>query len=295
MKMALGILDPLKEEKEKRTMKTNRLLIVIGLIAAMLVAGCSAKPRVGALRTESQSVELGGAKSLRVEIAMGAGDLHVTGGAERLLEADFNYNVDALKPILRYSGGKLVLRQPEVSGMPSLSGIGDFRNQWDLRLYDDVPMDLNVDVGAGSGDLKLAGLSLTGLSITVGAGEYIIDLSGDWARDLDIAIDAGAAFVSLRLPRNVGVRVDVEDGPHTTEATGLTQDGGVYTNAAYGVSDVTLQVHMTAGIGRINLDVEEAAAMQAQGSGPRAPSQLVQAGVEEAGITGRRTALVDVE
>ena len=43
------------------------------------------------------------------------------------------------------------------------------------------------------------------------------------------------------------------------DVTGLTKDGYVYTYAAYGVSDVTLQVNMQAGIGQINLEVEEAA------------------------------------
>ena len=39
----------------------------------------------------------------------------------------------------------------------------------------------------------------------------------------------------LRLPRDVGARVEVESGPHTVQATGLTKDGDAYTNAAYGV------------------------------------------------------------
>ncbi len=194
-------------------MKTNRLLITLVLFAALLLAGCGSKARVGALRTESQSVELGDARSVRVEINMGAGDLEVTGGAEKLLEADFTYNVARLKPEVKYTDGTLVVRQPEVNGLPALRGITDFRNEWGLRLYDGVPMDLSVDVGAGASDLQLAGLSLTRLDVSLGAGKYTVDLSGDWARDLDVTIDAGAANISVRLPRDVGVRVEVEAGP----------------------------------------------------------------------------------
>ena len=51
------------------------------------------KLRVGEVRTESQSVELGDTRSVQVEINVGAGDLEVTGGGEKLLEADFTYNV----------------------------------------------------------------------------------------------------------------------------------------------------------------------------------------------------------
>ena len=35
------------------------------------------------------------------------------------------------------------------------------------------------------------------------------------------------------------------------------KNGNVYTNAAYGVSDVTMQIDMEVGIGQLNLDVEK--------------------------------------
>jgi hypothetical protein len=243
-------------------MKTNRLLITLALVGALLLASCAPRARVGALRTESQSVELGDAKSVRVEIGLGAGNLDLTGGAEKLLEANFNYNVSRLKPEVRYTDGTLVVRQPEVNGLPLLQGITDYRNEWGLRLYDAVPMELKVNMGAGTSDLQLAGLSLTGLDVSLGAGESTVDLSGNWARDLDVTIDTGAADITVLLPREVGARVNVESGPHTIEASGLTKDGGVYTNAAYGVSETTLQVDIEAGIGFIHLEVEEAAAAQ---------------------------------
>jgi hypothetical protein len=100
-------------------------------------------------------------------------------------------------------------------------------------------------------------LSLTRLDVTLGAGTSTIDLKGEWARDLDITIDAGAAELTVRLPKDVGVRVEVDRGPAVIEASGLVQDGDIYTNAAYGVSNVTLHVNISAGIGRINLEVDD--------------------------------------
>jgi len=241
-------------------MKANHLLIILVLFATLLLAGCGSWARVGTLRSESQSVELGDANSVRVEITFGAGNLELTGGAKKLLEADFTYNVAKLKPEVEYTNGRLVVRHPEVEGLPALRGITDFRNEWVLRFYDGVPIDLSVNMGAGTGNLQMAGLPLTGLDVHLGAGEYTVDLSGDWEHDLAVAIDAGAADITVRLPSEVGARVAVESGPHTIETTGLTQDGEVYTNAVYGTSNVTLQVDIDAGIGRINLAVEEAVA-----------------------------------
>lgn len=263
------------------------------LLVCALLAGCTSQARVGALQTESQAVELGDASPVRVEIVLGAGDLELTGGAEKLLEADFTYNVAEVKPEVTYTDDALVVRQPEVSGLPSLRNITDFRNEWELRLADEPPMDLRVAVGAGASDLKLAGLSLTRLDVTLGAGETTVDLSGDWPRDLDVTIDAGTGKVNVRLPKDVGARVVVEAGFGAIDASGLTQDGDVYTNAAYGVSKVTLHVHLKAGVGQINLQVAEAAATPDYSAVTGELSQQVQAAVDEAGITGLSVALVD--
>jgi hypothetical protein len=229
------------------------------LLAALLLASCvsSDDVRVGELRTESKSVELGDAKSVRVKMVLGAGDLVVTGGAKKLLEADFTYNVAKLKPEVEFTDGTLVVQHPDVRGYRTPQDIKDFRNEWDLRLNNDVPMNLSLEMGAGTSDLQLADLSLTGLDVTLGAGKSTVDLSGDWARDLDVAIDAGAANITVRLPRDVGVRVEVYAGLSTINAPSLTKDGNVYTNAAYGVSDVTLRINIKAGIGQLYLEVAE--------------------------------------
>jgi len=243
-------------------MKTKLLLITLVLVTALLLAGCGSRLKVGPLRSESQSVELGDASSVRVKVLFGAGDLELSGGADELLDADFTYNVAELKPEVSYKNGTLVIREPETKRvfrpLPDLRGISDFRNEWGLHLNNQVPMDLSVEMGAGNSDLQLSGLSLTGLDVSLGAGTYTVDLSGDWARDLDVTIVAGAANVSVRLPNEVGARVKVESGPHTIETSGLAKDGDVYTNTAYGATDVTLQVDLEAGIGNLNLVVEEA-------------------------------------
>jgi hypothetical protein len=247
-----------EQKKENRIMKTNHLLIELVLLGALLLTSCSsADVRVGELRTESKSVELGDAESVRVKMVLGAGDLVVTGGAKKLLEADFTYNVAKLKPEVEFTDGTLVVQHPDVRGYRTLQDIRDFRNEWDLRLNNDVPMNLSLEMGAGTSDLQLAGLSLTSLDVTLGAGKSTVDLSGDWTRDLDATIKTGAAIVTVRLPKEVGVRVEVEPSPTAVNASGLTKDGNVYTNAAYGVSDVTLRINIKAGIGQLYLEVAE--------------------------------------
>ena len=245
--------------EREQTLNTKHSVLPVVLCAAVLLAGCAPQARVGDLQTESQSIELGDAESVRVEITFGAGDLEVSSGAADLLEADFAYNVAMLKPEVDYSDGKLVISQPDTQGFPDLRGISDFRNEWDLRLNEEAPMDMSIDAGGGTIDLRLAELSLTRLDIELGACEGTVDLSGDWERDLDAVINVGAANIVVLLPSDVGVRVEVDAGPTAIQTSGLSKDGNVYTNDAYGESAVTVQLHLETGIGRINLVVEEAA------------------------------------
>ena len=55
---------------------------------------------------------------------MPVGELAVLGGARKLLEADFQYNVAAWKPDLRYSSadgaGDLILEQPARRPLPAI-------------------------------------------------------------------------------------------------------------------------------------------------------------------------------
>src|SRR5512147_2147325 len=171
-------------------MNTKHLLINVVLLAALLLASCSSDDvRVGELRTESKSVELGDAKAVRVKMVLGAGDLAVAGGAEKLLEADFTYNVAKLKPEVEFTDGTLVVQHPDVRGYRSPQDIKDFRNEWDLRLNNDVPMNLSLEMGAGTSYLQLAGLSLTGLDVKLGAGTSTVDLSGGLTHNFNVTIN----------------------------------------------------------------------------------------------------------
>lgn len=255
------------------------LVLVVVLLVAGGCIGRGPRLRIGELQTESQTVELGGADSVRVELNMGAGELDVTGGAAALLEAGFAYNVAELKPEVEYRDGLLAIRQPSTEGRASLRDVDDYRYEWDLRLNDDVPMDMDITLGAGRTGLELGSLSLadldldagaasiavglrgasslTRLNVRMGAGGLDMDLTGDWQQDLDATVKGGVGEATLRLPRGVGVRVEVQGGLGTVNASGFTKEGNAYVNDAYGQSDVTLRIDVKAGAGAINLELGE--------------------------------------
>jgi N-terminal domain of toast_rack, DUF2154 len=236
------------------------LLIVMMSATAVLAGACGTQrggsQQVGKMQRESQSVSLENAQSARAELKMGAGELNITGGADQLMEGEFSYNVSEWKPKVSYDvsdqKGEIVVKQ---GGTEGVHLDADGRNEWDIRLNDEVPTDLVVKMGAGESDLDLDSLALTGLDLQMGAGKTTVDLTGDYAQNFDASIQGGVGEATVMLPSEVGVKAKAEGGLGTINAKGLKKVGNSYVNDAYGESDVTLKVDVQGGVGEINLEV----------------------------------------
>lgn len=263
-------------------------LLVCGLVVLSLVlTGCQGITlRGGAPQTQTEAVELQGASSAVVRLAMGAGRLDVSSGADgpdALMSAEFTYTDSRLQPEVSYEvsagRGTLAVEQPATSGI-SLLGTS-VRNEWDVRLGQAVPLELEVTLGAGEGHLRLADLpvqrldlesgagssevvvpaaTLTDLRVTMGAGNLTLDLTGDWGSDLAAEVRGGVGEAILRLPPDAGVRVEVSGGLGSVEAPDLSREGDAYVNDAYGVAERTLSIRVTAGVGQVRLELGPATA-----------------------------------
>jgi hypothetical protein len=237
------------------------ILLIVMLAATAIVAGaCGTQgggtPQVGKMQRESKSVDPKNAQSARAQLKMGAGELNLAGGADQLMEGEFSYNVSDWKPKVTYdvSGdtGELMVKQGSAEGA-DLSA--DARNEWDIRLNDEMPIDLVVQMGAGESNLDLDSLALTGLDLQMGAGKTTVDLTGDYAQSFDASIEGGVGEATVELPSEVGVKAKAQGGIGKINAKGLKRVGGSYVNDAYGESDVNLNVDVKGGIGEINLEV----------------------------------------
>ncbi|MEJ2303105.1 MAG: toast rack family protein [Anaerolineales bacterium] len=143
--------------RKKRGVIASLLILIAVAFAA---TGCYQGVRVGDLQTKSQTVERGDANAVNAEIQMGAGKLDVSGGASELLEASFTYNVEELDPRATYTNGRLEVRDSGVNmGIASLADLDEFRNEWDLKLNEDVPMEMKINLGAGPSNLALGARS----------------------------------------------------------------------------------------------------------------------------------------
>ena len=244
---------------------------------------------------------MGNVELVQAKIVFGGGELDIQGGSDRLLDARFVYNMDALEPEIAYDirdkQGRLEIRHK--ADLPPLDVLTtELRNEWDLEFGDSVPLDMDLDVGASSGRVKLGGLPISSLSIATGAadmsidfddpnperlttfqvlsgaakldlrelgnanldeltfdgglGTYAFDFRGAWQRSANVRIQAGASHVDLRVPQDIGVRVcpgDLGRGRYG----GLQAQDGCYVNQLYGESDITLDISLDLGLGKLNV------------------------------------------
>jgi hypothetical protein len=237
--------------------KARCLLIASLLFVFATWMACSFggnRMETGELKTESKTVALGGAKSVDVEIKMGAGELKLAGGATDLLNAEFTYNVPRWKPEVNYDvtgdSGHLTVEQPSGGGHG-----GNTHYEWDLHLGNNVPIEMKVDEGAGQANVNLVGLQISHFEMNMGAGESTVNFDGPWKKDLTASIHGGVGKATLQLPRDTGVHVIAHGGLGAINASGLTKNGDAYMNDAYGKAGVNLNIEVEGGVGEIDLEL----------------------------------------
>jgi hypothetical protein len=220
------------------------------------MVGASTTPaQVGALHVEDRSIPAGGVRAASVALKIGEGTVHVGGGAPGLMRARFTYNVADWRPAVSYGVTRAVahvaVEQPTTHDI--FRGGDAVRNEWDVRLGNQVPLNLSVDEGAGTNTLRLRGLSLTALEVNAGVGVTTLDLGGAWTRSFTAHVRGASGDLTILLPSRVGARVVVHHGLGSISAGGLHAAGDTYVNDAYGTTPVAVDVRIDTGMGDITL------------------------------------------
>jgi hypothetical protein len=229
---------------------TAFLILGLALVPACLIDGGGKGP----LQEKTETVPLEGADSAEVALDISAGEIVVRGAdSADLLAGLFRYNRVRLEPdvdvVRSGSKARVVVRHRRRGG----TVFGNVRNTWDLTLSNRVPLDLDLDCGAGESRLDLRGLDLRSLTIDMGVGELRADLTGERTRSLEVSVDGGVGEATFDLPASIGVRAEVDGGLGSVHAPGFTKSGRVYTNEVWGKTAVSITVSVDAGIGSVNL------------------------------------------
>ncbi len=262
IKYLLKILGSTAFEKQMipgENLMDKRIKFSLHLIAVLSIAvvSCIAIPVVSRVGSHSEVIDLEDAESVTAEIMMGAGKLVVQSGTEALMEGEFHYSYRDYAPDITYhvrSGGRGDLQVVQDDG-PKFRVQLNYKNEWELVFNEEIPLDLDITLGAGESVLDLTNLNLESFALKMGAGASYLDLSGTLDQDLSVTIQGGVGELTLLLPPETNINVEVTGGLGEINTKGLYRDGALFVSK-YSGSGSVVNIKIEAGIGQLNLLVQ---------------------------------------
>ena len=233
------------------------LAVVVTVLLGVWVSGCHVEVGDrGKEETRTVHLEKPRAEMVDVTVAMGAGELDMSGGSDKLMEGRFTSSDSRLEPDIQYEDsnfrGRLSVRNKSKTATMG----NNSRTRWEIKLADDVRIDLNVTLGAGQSDLKLGSLTIRSAKVQLGAGKVELDLRGPKKSSCDVEVRGGVGEATVLVPSDVGVVAEAQGGLGEVHVSGLQREGGRWVNSNYGKSPITIRLDVKGGIGAINIRAE---------------------------------------
>ncbi|ARF17098.1 toast rack family protein [Sporosarcina ureae] len=234
------------------------LIVIVGVVLLGMVSVWSYDWMKSERVSGALLIEKDNAKSLGVAIRFGAGNLLIEGGATQWVEGGIDTNVKKWYPSVTYKNKRDVGYVEIQQKMKGLSALRKHRNDWNLQLTNEIPVNLDVDMGISDSELRLAGIHLNHVSIDTGVGDTTINLGGEWKDSFDVDINLGVGDAKVHLPKGTGVKLSVSKGIGSVGTKGLIAKGkGIYVNEAYEHSDTTIHLKVDVGVGGVDFILVE--------------------------------------
>lgn len=226
-------------------------LIALLLASSQIACCCCPIPypnfsppiEVGEMQERQETIPLAGVESASVEVLFGTGKLEIAAeDSDQLFSGHFTYNVEDWEPQVTFDGNHLTVAQGETNenwGWP----MDEAHNEWQLAFSPQVPLKMDVKIGAGEGTLDLSRLQIETLNLDLGAGDF------------DLRFDEPSETRASRFTLNAGTA--------EINATGIGNISPEDMRIRGGVGDITLDltgdwtrsadIEIMAGVGSLTL------------------------------------------
>lgn len=149
---------------------------------------------------------------------------------------------------------RLLLSGLKISSMDFESGVGEAK----LSAYEPNPISCeHLKLKNGVGRLEgtgLGNLNFRRLEFEGGVGSASLDLSGDWRQDAEVRIRVGVGGIDLRIPREIGVKVEsTENFLSGLHLEGFNKKDSYHYSDNYEKADIKLFIHITSGVGGLRI------------------------------------------
>lgn len=139
---------------------------------------------------------------LEAQVSINAGNLAISGGADKLIDADIVCSEPEWQPETEYEvenrTGRLRIEQPSIGE----SGIRFFsrrQNDWNLRFSSRIPTGLTVASNASKANLELTPLYIADFDFQSNAGTADLELFGNHPELASFFVEANATRINARM------------------------------------------------------------------------------------------------
>lgn len=134
------------------------------------------------------------------------------------------------------------------------AGLFEGLARWEVFVPEDVPVELNVEGGAGVFELDLRGLDVRSVMLRGGAGRFDLQLDATGSHTT-VRAESRVASIQLQVPQEAGLRVYLNRNliEHNLSAAGLIRQNSWWQTPNYEQSERTIDVYVDATIGNVEV------------------------------------------
>ena len=129
----------------------------------------------------------------------------------------------------------------------------------DTRMRFDAPnarrmRTMRMKIGAASARVTgLGNANVERLEVDLGVGRAELEFGGEWRGDMDLAVNSALGQVTLRVPNDVGIRVETSTFLHSLDAPGMIKRDGYTVSGNWESARYKLRLHSSGAFGRLEI------------------------------------------
>jgi len=126
----------------------------------------------------------------------------------------------------------------------------NIKNNWQLKLNNQIIYDLSVETGAIDVDCNLSDFKVEKLYIESGASNINLVLP---QYNSKIIIDTGVSNINIAIPKNVGATVNIDSGIAVKDLDDFIKRSGTYISHNYNESEYKTEIEIDCGVSNIDI------------------------------------------
>jgi len=157
-----------------------------------------------------------------------------------------------------YKNNKQTVEYSFESQKHNMINFNNKSNSYDFYLNKHVIWDLDLDLGAVSGELNLEQVPIKSIDLDFGAGNLDIIL-GTKHNKSDIKIDSGASNLTIVIPKEAGIKLKLDAALTKTNIDDLklNKSGDYYFSPNYEEATTKIEFDINMGVGKIDFKIKQ--------------------------------------